>query len=400
MKTQFPVAVVGGGMVGAAIALGLSALDIEVALIDPGGLNTGTPPKCNDAHSFDPRVSALTLASEKLLRELNVWAEIEPYSLRYTDMDVWDSAGSGRILFSSAEVYESSLGLIVENRVVTSALHQRIAERSNILVIKDQVRALKPEASGYSLDTGSGETVSCRMLVGADGALSRIRQWLSIPTREWDYGQQAIVATITTARPHQFTARQRFLSTGPLALLPLLDQDQNYRCSSIVWSADSVEAARLMQLDDASFKSALSEASEQALGEVLDISRRFAFPLRQRHAKRYFDGGAVLIGDAAHTIHPLAGQGVNLGFEDVTALLDEARRALDRGVPLGHEEMLRRYQRRRQAGNLSMMTLMEAFKRGFGHPSPMIAGVRNAGLTLVNKTPLIKKELIRQAMGV
>ena len=222
-------------------------------------------------------------------------------------------------------------------------------------------------------------------------------------TREWNYGHDAIVTTVRTEQPHQYTAWQRFLPTGPLAFLPLQtggDDSKSAHYSSIVWSVKSELTSELMALDDAQFAQQLAAAFEQRLGEVEQVAQRFSFPLRQRHAVNYVQPGIALLGDAAHTIHPLAGQGVNLGFLDVCAMRDEILRACRRQLPLNDVSILKRYQRARKSHNLSMMGVMEGFKRLFGANHLPTRWMRNEGMRTLNNLPMLKNAVVKQAMGL
>jgi 2-octaprenylphenol hydroxylase len=221
-----------------------------------------------------------------------------------------------------------------------------------------------------------------------------------LPTREWDYDQQAIVCTVQTSQSHRFTAWQRFSMTGPLAFLPLLPESGSEHFCSIVWSQDTDEARRLMALGDTEFAAELEQAIERELGSVQAVSKRFAFPLRQRHAKDYIAPGFALVGDAAHTIHPLAGQGANLGFGDVRTLLDELSRARKAGLGPADELVLARYQRRRKGENLTMMAAMEGFKQLFGRDELPVRWLRNTGLRWLNQLGPVKNRIAAEAMGL
>jgi len=236
--------------------------------------------------------------------------------------------------------------------------------------------------------------------VAADGANSKVRQAMGMATREWDYQHHAIVATVKTEFAHDSTARQRFSESGPLALLPLQDKHASGKFSSIVWSVQPDRAKSLMSLSDEQFKQSLEAEFESCLGKVEQVSKRFSYPLRQRHAKTYVDAGVVLVGDAAHTIHPLAGQGVNLGFKDVQALSNILLDASEKGVAINHQSLLNRYNRQRQGDNLMMMGVMEGFKRLFEQKDPLVRWIRNAGLNWVDQQGFVKKQIVQRAMGL
>ena len=245
----------------------------------------------------------------------------------------------------------------------------------------------------------TGDVLSTALLVAADGGNSAIRQHFEFATREWDYGHSAIVTTVQSEAVHKQTAWQRFMPSGPLALLPLDREGDQHYCS-LVWSQDSVEAERLMAMDDEDFCAELSRASENCIGKVIAVDKRFAIPLRQRHATDYISQRVALLGDAAHTIHPLAGQGVNLGFADVAALVETLSAQAKRGNDLGSLLTLSQYQRQRKPENLAVMAAMEGFKRLFGADNIALRLLRNIGLAKVNRLHPLKNKIIRQVMGL
>jgi len=399
---EFDVVIIGSGIAGSALACALQNSALRVLLVE-GGKFQGAP-SCEDTlQGFDARVSAITLGSKDFLQSLGVWESIvDVRAQTFSNMRVWDAEGTGAIEFSASEIGETQLGYIVENRVLVHALLANLALAPNVKLLQEtqllNVQRLTNE-QGFALELSSQQVVHTRLLVGADGANSFVRQALQFKTREWDYQHHAIVCTIETERPHQYTAWQRFMPTGPLALLPLSSSESGYFCS-IVWSATLQEAERLMGLTDEAFVKALSQASEQVLGNVRAVSQRWSFPLRQRHAVDYVQAGVALVADAAHTIHPLAGQGINLGLQDVRVLSEEILRAHLQKLPVGDVRVLSRYQRRRKTDNLLMMAVMEGFKRLFEQPSLLIKWVRNRGMAQIAKHTILKKQLIRQAMGL
>jgi 2-octaprenylphenol hydroxylase len=395
------VAIVGGGIAGLALAAGLADTGLDICLLEARPLAPRPLPAAGLA-GYDARVSALTPRSIAQLDRLGAWQRIlARRSCSYRHMTVWDADGTGRIDFDADEMGTDSLGTIVENSVITQALLEELLEQ------KPQVRLLAGEAlSGAGretngdiiLKTDSGE-VSAGLVVAADGALSPLRQWFGFRTREWNYGHRAIVTTVVTERSHADTAWQRFLTTGPLALLPLPDCAGEHFCS-IVWSIDDAEADDLLALGDGDFCAALTRASESVLGEIRAAAPRFAFPLRQRHAVDYVQPGVALVGDAAHTIHPLAGQGINLGLHDVEVLAGEIAGAAARGLDPGDLQVLRRYQRQRKGDNLLMMAAMDGFKRLFGTRSLPLRLLRNTGLKGASALTPVKHQIMRHAMGL
>ena len=397
---QFDILVVGGGMGGSALALGLSRQGWQVGLIEgaPAASLMAPAEPASSVDDFEPRVSAISLASQRLLEELGAWPKVQASRhCGYREMTVWDGDGTGRIHFDAAELHARSLGTIVENRNIVRALFESLSDSSVQLLDGVRVKAWSRER-GVELE--DGRRLAARLVVGADGALSRLRQWSGLATREWDYGQQAIVCTVRTSQNHRYTAWQRFSPTGPLAFLPLLNEAGDEHFCSIVWSQDTLEARRLMALETESFRKELEAAIERELGEVLAVSRRFAFPLRQRHAKDYIADGLALVGDAAHTIHPLAGQGANLGYGDVRALLEELERARELGLAPDDASVLARYQRRRKGENLAMMAAMEGFKQLFARDELPVRWLRNTGMRWLNQLAPLKNRIAAEAMGI
>jgi len=402
---DYQIVIVGGGMVGSALAASLANSDISIALIEPN-VAQQTPQidlssEGSSCADFDTRVSAITAQSEALLSKLGIWDMISAQrKSAYQGMTVWDAEGTGEVNFNANELHVPCLGTIVENREIVWALQQRVEQASNITIIRDYVSHIdnQDEQGLTPIFLASGTSLKTQLLVGADGALSRIKQWGEFGNTEWDYQHHALVATIELEQSHQATAWQRFRPEGPLALLPLAAG--NDKTCSIVWSTNEEECQQLLALGDEAFCQQLGLAFEQRLGQIVNVGPRAAFPLRQRHAKNYVVPGIALVGDAAHTIHPLAGQGVNLGFKDVAALSEEILRAHKAGLTLGELSSLLRYQRRRQADNLLMMGAMEGFKRLFAAQQPMIRLLRNQGMRLFNRAAAVKQHVVMQAMGL
>jgi 2-octaprenylphenol hydroxylase len=401
---EFDVVIVGGGIAGAALARALLGSGLRLALVEAKPLSAGglpAPAPVRNPADFDPRVSAITPASQTLLRQLGAWPLLEKTRIcPYRTMQVWDADGTGHIDFDAAEVDAPLLGHIIENRLLTGALLADL-ERAPELTLMSPAKLAELElgAGEVGIKLEDGREITGKLLVAADGALSPVRRLAGFQTREWDYGHHALVATVQIERPHAGCAYQRFLDTGPLAFLPLPQVDDRHYCS-IVWSAESARAEALAALGDDDFCRTLAEALEHRLGAVLVSSPRFSFPLRQRHATRYVKPGVALIGDAAHTIHPLAGQGINLGLQDVSVLSAEVAAAARRGGHPGDIEVLQRYQRRRRGENLLMMAAMDGFKRLFGERRLPVRWLRNQGMQWVSRSGPLKQQLMRHAMGV
>ena len=396
----YDVIIVGAGVVGAACACALGGSTLRVALI------TGTTPTVKKTTStaavdrFATRVSALNPASQQFLQQLDVWPRIARVS-PYRHIHVWDAEGTGCIDFDAADVDRSVLGHIVENPLTLAALFERCKEHANIDIIDSAVvTTITDTTAGRMVTLDNGHCFTAPLIIAADGAASNIRQQLGFDTREWRYGHSAIVATVRTTLPHQETARQRFMSTGPLAFLPLMDDTNDQQLCSIVWSVITPRAEQLMALNDNDFCTALTEAFEHRLGAITDIGTRASFVLRQCHARDYILPGVALVGDAAHHIHPLAGQGLNLGLQDVNVLTEELMRAEQRDLLYSDIDVLKRYQRRRKADNLTMMATVEGFKRLFASRALPVRWLRNTGMRWLNQQPLLKQPIIRHAMGV
>lgn len=399
---DFDVVIIGAGIAGGALAVALSGEGLSIALVEAQVLEQPALPTECGLQDFDPRVSALTPRSRGLLEQLGAWEAIAAYRCcAYRHMTVWDAEGTGQIDFDQDEVDAQELGHIVENRAILSALLERIKAASDIHLYSPAVleSCTRLSSGRMSLELEGSVVLRADLVVAADGALSRVRKKMDFRTREWDYGHRAVVATVQVAHPHESTAWQRFLPSGPLALLPLPGTDSEHFCS-IVWSLREGLADEVLALDNPDFCTELGRASERRLGDVLGSSCRFSFPLRQRHAVDYVQAGVALVADAAHTIHPLAGQGINLGLLDVAALSGEVLAGHRMGVHPGQLELLRRYQRQRKGENLLMMSAMDGFKRLFEQQSLPLRWLRNTGMRAVDQMLPLKQRLMRHAMGL
>lgn len=398
MQERFDLIVVGAGMVGSALACALANSELRLALLDAQPLQALPEPA--SASGYDPRVSALSAASEQILRAVGAWEQI-PAERRcaYRHMCVWDAEGTGEVRFDAHALSEQRLGHIVENWQVQNALLSVLQGESIELLGGSRVRGLVQEDAGWRLNLDDGRQLYAPLILAADGARSQVRELAGFAMREWDYLHHAVVTTVELSEPHQDTAWQRFLPTGPLAFLPLPSRDGKHYCS-IVWSLLPEAAERIMALDDERFVAALAEALEYRLGPVVGADRRVCIPLRQRHAKRYVMPGLALLGDAAHSIHPLAGQGVNLGFLDAAQLADVLLAALERGENIADLAVLERYERARMGSNLAVMAAMEGFERLFHADALPLRWLRNTGMQLFDRAPRLKAGVMRQAMGL
>ena len=399
MAQQFDLIIVGAGMVGATLALALADTSLRVAVLDAIPLDQPLPARTTES-GYDPRVSALSAASENVLANLGVWQRIAPERRSpYRHMCVWDGEGTGEIRFDAGVLGENRLGHIIENRRIQQALLDSLTGTGVTMLGGRRVIELVREEDGWLLELENAEAVQASLVVAADGARSRVRELAGFAMREWDYLHHAVVTTIRTELHHRDTAWQCFLPTGPLAFLPLKQRDGGHYCS-IVWSLLPEAAQRVMALDETQFANELERAFEGRLGRIIQADQRHCIPLRQRHARRYVMPGLALIGDAAHSIHPLAGQGVNLGLLDVAELTDVLGAALRRGEDIASLPVLQRYERRRMGANLSMMAAMEGFERLFHADALPLRWLRNSGMQWLNRQGAVKAGIIRRAMGL
>ena len=387
------VAIVGGGMVGLAVACGLQGSGLRVAVLEqrvPEPLAADAPPQL--------RVSAINAASEKLLTRLGVWQDIlSRRASCYHGMEVWDKDSFGHISFDDQSMGYSHLGHIVENSVIHYALWNKAQQSSDIsLLAPAELQQVAWGENETFLTLKDGSMLTARLVIGADGANSWLHNKADIPLTFWDYQHHALVATIRTEEPHDAVARQVFHGEGILAFLPLSDP---YLCS-IVWSLSPEEALRMQQASEDEFNRALNIAFDNRLGLCKVESERLVFPLTGRYARQFAAHRLALVGDAAHTIHPLAGQGVNLGFMDAAELIAELKRLHRQGKDIGQYIYLRRYERSRKHSAALMLAGMQGFRDLFSGANPAKKLLRDIGLKLADTLPGVKPQLIRQAMGL
>ncbi|GEA10641.1 FAD-dependent monooxygenase [Alteromonas sp. KUL49] len=390
------VAIVGGGIVGLTLALALKDTPCTVAVINNGPLTTPVLDKPT------ARVSAINQSNINALEQTGAWQLIQHDRVNpYGEMHVWDKDSFGDIHFNASELAQESLGVIVENQALVNALAQRVEQLPNITVVNGKIdRVLpSPQQTMLMMSRGQGsddEIVTCRLLVGADGANSYVRKQAGFPLTFKGYDHVAIVANVRTSRPHENVARQAFTPTGPLALLPMSDP----HVCSIVWSQQSEKASDLMRLDDASFCNALYAASNGVLGEVSLETNRTDFPLTMRYARQWAKDGIAIIGDAAHTIHPLAGQGANLGMQDALCLASLITRLFEQQKDIGLHKHLREFERARKTEAVKMIAAMDGFAYLFDGSHPFKKLIRGVGLSATNSLPALKNAFVSQAMGL
>ena len=382
------VVIVGGGAVGATLALGLARAGRRVTLVDARA-GPASPPS-GDYGEF---VVSLNLASIALLRRLGVWSAIHATRVSpYGGMLLWDEGGVGSTHFDSADVGEPALGCFVEAELLEARLHEALAECASVQRLWGRrASALAIDDAGVRLGLEDGGEIAGALVVGADGGRSALRRLADIEVERHDYGQRALVCNFATELSHGAIARQRFLEGGPVALLPLADG----RCS-LAWFRPEDEAERLTGLDEPAFCAALSEATDYALGAVTAATRRRAFPIVRRHARQYVATRVALVGDAAHTIHPQAGQGLNLGLMDAAALAEAIAAAGDPGA----QRPLRRYARWRRGHNTAVMHAMDAFHLGFARRWPLPRTLQANALAAADRAWPAKRAFLRRGSGL
>jgi 2-octaprenylphenol hydroxylase len=400
MRRDFDVVVVGGGIVGAATAALLAAQSelahLSLALIE------AQPPSAPPEGDIDLRVSALSRASERVLRAVGAWQDaVALHASPYEEMVVWDAAtriGSPAVLhFAASATGEPNLGYIVENRRVLWSLYGAPAMRERVSVQRAELSALEFTEGVTRLTLSDGRRLTAGLVVGADGASSRSRELAQLQIDQRPYRQSAVVTHVRTEQPHRSTAYQRFLPQGPIALLPLVDGR-----SSIVWTTTPEHAACLVSMPEAECAMAIRAASDGVLGDVEIAAPRAHFPLRLIHARAYCRMGFVLVGDAAHTVHPLAGQGVNMGLLDAAALVEVLRASVREhgAMAVGDMVALRRYERWRKSDNALAIGLIDGLNSLFSNDNAALKFLRRSGFALVNRSRLAKQILITRALGI
>ena len=394
---RYDVAIVGAGVIGMSVALALRESGLSIALIDAASA-PATEPSGRGVDDWGKRVTALTPASEEFLGSLDAWSAMRRTDrvASYTAMQVWDGEASGAIHFAASDVGATALGHIAESQLTMSVLAELVAVAPAIHNRwSARVVGCASDAEGVELDCDDGSSIRAELVIAADGARSNIRDLASMRTRQWRYQQNAIVATVELEQGHRDTCWQAFLATGPLALLPLAESNH----CSVVWSLDDDVSPRWEAASDVEFVDGLNRALSAVPMRVTAVSERATFPLVQCHAVDYVKDRIVLVGDAAHSIHPLAGQGINLGLADAKVLAESIINAIQRGGPWASPPVLGRYQRLRKTENLAMMAAMQAFKWGFGSRNPTAVMARNFGLRMVDEQRWIKNWFAKQAAG-
>ncbi|MFW0776906.1 MAG: 2-octaprenyl-6-methoxyphenyl hydroxylase [Rickettsiales bacterium] len=390
-QTQpYDVIIVGGGMVGMSLAVGLAQQGSSVAVIEKGAM----PAQLDK--NFDGRVSAIAFGSKVILDNIGAWKGMKAHAEPILDIRVSDNKSPIFLHYDHEEVGDEPFGYIVENRHIRHALQQAASEHESLTIFDEQqVKGVVQSDDSVVVELHDGNTLQAKLLVGADGKNSFVRKLAGIEVTQWGYKQTAIVCTIEHELPHHGLAQERFLPAGPFAVLPM----QNNR-SSLVWVEPDDRVNIYMELDEAEFVQEIEERVGGYLGKISTVGKRFAYPLSLLHAKEYTAGRIALIGDAAHGMHPIAGQGVNLGFRDVGVLLELIEGAEGSKLNIGNDEILNHYAKWRRFDNVAMLAATDSLNRLFCMNNMPVRLARNLGLWAVGKTPAVKRYFMRHAMGL
>lgn len=395
MTFDHDISIVGGGLAGPALALALADAGFRVCVIDR------LPNTVRQDAGFDGRAYALALSSVRLLKGIGIWPMVADHAQPMLEIKVTDGrAGEGpapwMMHFDHAEIEEGAMGQMVEDRHLRRAILDRLNASDRITHLSEQeVIAQSPDANGITLTLASGQTVTSRMVVGADGRASGAAQRAGISRTGWSYGQTAVVCAVEHEKPHGGVAHQFFMPNGPLAILPLTENR-----SSIVWSETDTRAAMLAQLPDDAFLDELRPAFGSFLGQIGLAGQRFTYPLNLTLADSMIGDRLALIGDAAHGVHPIAGQGLNAGLRDVAALADVLMDARRTGQDVGGPQVLQRYQQWRRFDTATLAIATDTFNRLFSNDNPLLRAARDVGMGVVNAIPGLRRGFVREAAGL
>lgn len=391
---KYEAIIVGGGVAGASLALLLGQAGMKICLLDKG-----SPSKIQTTDLFKGKTASLNLASIDFFKKIGLWEKINHSSKEFTNIEVWDAEGSSKITFNAKDISKSKLGNIAHNNNILFALYDLLKELPNVNLVENvSVSVIKEAHESIDVQTDCGLSLTASLVVGSDGSMSSIRSLSSIPIRTWSYEQTAIVTLLESEIAINDTAYQIFTSTGPIAILPVRVEGEEL--VSLIWSADKAYADKLLTSEPSEFLRELKLKTESKLGSFKIREEISSFPLHQLHVKEYFSNRTVLVGDSAHTIHPLAGQGLNLGLSDAIDLSERILLLRREGRDIADETMLKSYSDSREKVNLRMTALMEAFKRGFGSKNPWIKLGRNLAFDITNNTKSLKKKFIKEAAGI
>ena len=390
MKERYEIAIVGGGMTGLALAIALGKENISTLMIDRVAFDQQQLPE------FDGRVSAISLGSRRIMENLGVWEAMLPHAEPILDIRVHEAGGFGHVHYDHTKAGNEPMGHIIENRHSRMALAKEVSRYASVEILAPaSVEEIEhSEKTGITLTLDKGKQIHASLLVAADGKFSKLRGWAEIESVYRDYAQTAIVATIKHSEPHHGVALERFFANGPFAVLPMQGSQ-----SSLVWVEPTATAKALLALPEAELLPYLEEKMQGYLGEISFASRCWSYPLTAQLAKNFTAKNFALLGDAAHGIHPIAGQGVNLGFRDVAVLAEVLTQAKKAGQPLGSSAVLEHYQQWRRFDAAAMFGATDGLTHLFSNDNPVLSLARNTGFALVNQWPALRDNFMRQAMG-
>jgi 2-octaprenyl-3-methyl-6-methoxy-1,4-benzoquinol hydroxylase len=404
MENKFDLIIVGGSMVGATLACALANSALKIAIIE-----AHTPEAFDHQQSHDLRVSALNIASEQVLRNVGVWQSIiDKRSCVYRRLKTWELDDvRAATEFDCVDSQQDHLGYIIENRVIQLALLERIQAAENLHLFKNSLASIDIQAGATLLTLDDGKELIGKLIVGADGANSMVRRAAGIGIHSWDYSQSALVINVEMEQGQQDITWQQFTANGPLAFLPLTGNS-----ASLVWYDSPQKIAQLSQLDNEALRLQIMQQFPAALGNVQKVLAKGAFPLKRQHAQQYVVPGVALVGDAAHLIHPLAGQGVNIGILDAAQLAQTIQQAAGDRISSADEyaynndndfsalSVLKDYEQKRRHHNLIVMQLMDSFYRIFSNQVAPLKVLRNIGLGIAQRVPFARKKAMQLAMGI
>ncbi len=391
---NFDCVVIGGGMIGAASAVALANLGLKIALVELSPCH-----EFSAQSSFDLRVSAISVATQQLLEQLDAWHSLSQKRLcPYSRLGVWETELS-YTEFDAQKIEQPILGHIVENKLIQLSLWEVVSSNNNITTFcPDTLKAFTQNTEQVIVELES-QTITAKLLVAADGANSKVRTLANIGVTGWDYNQTAMLINVETQLPQQNITWQQFYETGPVAMLPLSGESELGGYASLVWYHQKSEIKRLSSLSNHQLEEEIMNNFPTRLGKIKVIDKG-AFPLTRKHANSYQKGRVLLLGDSAHTINPMAGQGVNIGFKDVKALQQIVAKAIGNGESWSDIHILARYEKQRRNDNLMMMTTMDMLYSSFSHPSTIVKVARNIGLMLANHSGAIKNKALAYACGL
>lgn len=390
---SYDMMIVGGGIVGLTLACALAQQTTLSIVV----LEAQSQLQSWSSDHQHHRVSAISLSSQRVFQALDIWDAIAEKRISpFTKIMVWDANNKNELCFNSSDIHEHILGYIIENNAIHDSLKEKLKSHIRVEMIDSiALDSYHEDNDSIKIYSKDDRLFEAKLAIAADGANSWLRQQANIDVNRFNYQQKAIVSTIYTEKPHLNVARQVFLPTGPLAFLPL----SNANACSIVWSLPLEDEKRLSALDATQFKNELSQAFSYRLGAVVDMDKRYTFPLYKQQAKHYIQSKVVLVGDAAHTVHPLAGQGLNMGLLDATSLCEVIEHAMEKSTEFNRFETLRRYERWRKADNMSLALGIDIIKKLYASATPPIPSFLSIGLSLTNRMQLIKKMFTNHAVG-